>query len=117
MVQVKTGFQLDEANLFSTHHLHSALAFIGCLPAAQLDGALARLEQDRVVEVDGWTIGKLLVSPNTRAGNYLSCELQHALGFIRQRIGRHAVRKAADRMFFPDELIQFLAWEASLDRR
>ena len=44
----------------------------------------------------------------------LQIELDHAVQFIRARMNRYRRDKEPARMFFPGDLIQFLAWESGL---
>jgi hypothetical protein len=61
--------------------------------------------------------GKLLVAeftgPRADTQPYLVRSLDQVLNFIEHRLSRYSDRKQADRLFFPDDLMQFLAWRSS----
>ncbi|MBZ9715594.1 hypothetical protein [Deinococcus multiflagellatus] len=65
-------------------------------------------------------VGTVLVCPQKRINQALLADYTHVIGledclkFIRRRMKKYATEKEASRLMFPDELIQFLAWEAGL---
>jgi len=63
-------------------------------------------------------VGKLLVTESSDRLNderdHLRRSLDEVLGFVDRRLKRYVRQKRADRLFFPDELMQFLAWRQSV---
>jgi hypothetical protein len=94
-----------------------SLRFLG-VPARPVDDiANALTESATTVAGRYWLVGKLLITESSApiSGQpYLKRSLDDVLQFIDQRLARHADRKRADRLFFPDELMQFLAWRRSV---
>lgn len=123
VVEVKTG-RYDEATInraFDPGRVLYALRRIGAVTPPECEEACHRLARESVVHYGAFSFAKVLVSsPENQAGNlenttpHLQIELKEAVDFIRARMNRYRGDKAVARMFFPDDLIQFFAWEAGL---
>jgi hypothetical protein len=73
----------------------------------------AGLEQLPAVQVGSWTIAKLLVTDQLLEHDaWLSITLADADAFIIDRIVSYKGDKRADRLRFPDDLMQYLAWKS-----
>ncbi len=112
IVQVKTGPRFDAAGAFTLDRLRYALAFLGCVSEHDCDRVSAELEGSATVEAEGWIIAKLLIANEANQPDAVCVPLDSALDFIQDRLARFGERKAADRLFFPDPLMQYLAWSA-----
>ncbi|MBL8528753.1 MAG: hypothetical protein JNL68_13785 [Burkholderiales bacterium] len=118
VVQVKTGEPASAGEAFNDNRLRRGLRFIGALPEEALARVVTELELGATSLHDGWVFAKLLIAENLRDdGNAVGVPLNDALKFIQSRLQTHRVRKAADRLFFPDELMQYLAWRAGQEDR
>jgi hypothetical protein len=118
VVEVKTGSTPSAGQAFDRERILYALKFLG-VPGRPVDNiANALTENATTLAGSYWLVGKLLITespaPITRQP-YLQLSLDNALRFIDQRLTLHADRKRADRLFFPDELMQFLAWRRSIE--
>lgn len=117
IVQVKTGNRFDAAGAFTPDRLRYALAFLGCVGEHVCDRVVAELEGTATVEAEGWIIAKLLIANEADQPDAACVSLDSALDFIQDRLGRFGQRKAADRLFFPDSLMQYFAWSAGRGQR
>jgi hypothetical protein len=115
VVQVKTGIERGADAAFDATRLRRSLAFIGAVSEASLDEIVERLADAPTASLDGWTFAKLLIAEHPRERSTLCVSLNDALTFVESRLRAFACRKSNDRLFFPDELIQFLAWKAGVD--
>jgi hypothetical protein len=117
IVQVKTGLSSSAGKAFDHERTLYALKFLG-VPARPIDHiADALAENATTLAGRYWLVGKLLITESSAPiseQSYLTRSLNDVLRFIEQRLARHADRKRADRLFFPDELMQFLAWRRSI---
>lgn len=123
IVEVKTGVinagSLETA--FGRERLSYAFRRFGVLQSSSLTQALDTLAEASIAKVGAFSFGKLLISNSVprskgiaQAQNYLHLHLTEAIGFIRERMKRYHRQKSTARMFFPSELIQFLAWESGV---
>lgn len=117
IVQVKTGDRFDAAGAFTLDRLRYGLAFLGCVGEHVRDRVVAELEGKATGEAEGWIIAKLLIATEANQPDAVCVSLDSALAFIHDRLGRFGERKAADRMFFPDPLMQYFAWSAGCGPR
>lgn len=113
VVQVKTGKKSGAGKAFEPVRLGHAIRFLGVVPPDEAQSLAASLTDKPKIEhgID-WTIAKLLVSERPRNMGNLGMTLDDALKFVSCRLASFAKPKAADRLFFPGELMQFLAWSA-----
>ena len=112
VVQVKTGAEGSAGDAFDAERLRRGLRFVGAVPEPALQGVVQELGEKATSSHDGWVFAKLLIAEEPRDTKAVGVPLKDALGFIEGRLRHHAERKAADRLFFSDELMQFLAWRA-----
>jgi hypothetical protein len=123
IVEVKTGgFNagvLETA--FSRERLSYALRRFGVLQSNSLPQTLEKLAEASIAKVGTFSFGKLLISNSVprstgiaQTQNYLHLHLTEAIAFIRERMRRYHRQKSTARMFFPSDLIQFLAWESGV---
>lgn len=125
IVEVKTG---DQAPWPDEGRLERSIRRLGLVPAPQAPQVAAALLPNRgprtvaapqvVVDPRG-VIGTLLVCPKTRVPKLRQrythvISLEHCDRFIRDRMSAYSHQKFAGRLFFPDELIQSLAWRAGM---
>lgn len=118
VVQVKTGEVGTPGAAFDVARMTVALRFIGAAGEVAV-GRLAEELRTRAVtdSLGGWRFAKVLIAEHPREEGVVAMPLATALDFIEDRLRRHADRKGPDRMFFGDELMQFLAWKAGQHRR
>jgi hypothetical protein len=112
IVQVKTGTRTGHGEAFGQPRVKAALERVGLWPP----GVVAPLARDlgRAACTAGphdTRVAKLLIasSPCSHPEVHLSMLMGDAVAFIRRRFQRYRDPKAADRLLFNDELIQFLA--------
>ena len=60
-----------------------------------------------------YRLGKLLFSQRPVSGAWLNITLQESEQFITDRLQKYSDLKRQARMFFPDELMQYLAWKTN----
>ena len=113
IVQVKTGQDACPGHAFDRDRLLVAVKRMGMLSSADLlDSAVRTLEQEARWESNEWVIAKLFVSRyNGPDGCYLKRTLPEINGWIMSRLNSYVDVKDANRLFFPDELMQYLAWQ------
>jgi hypothetical protein len=113
IVQVKTGHETAPGRAFERARLEYAIGFLGVVPPDLVNGLAGKLAEKPSVEFStDWTIAKLWVAEEPTNSGALSVTLQAALKFICARLASHTERKYADRLMFPDDLMQFFAWQA-----
>jgi hypothetical protein len=120
IVEVKTGSRLAARAVqtsFGEKRLLQALQRTGFWPLAECRSAADALAGAPEYARAGIKAAKLLISscPPSSA-NLPACHqmrLSHVNSFIKLRMQQYDFRKAPDRMFFPDDLIQYLAWESA----
>ncbi len=129
--EVKTGKYKKSAvnNSFKQDRLRYAIMRLGAMPLDMVDGAVRELLDSPVISRDvfgrPFTVAKVLlhVAKNRPGENdewalpLTPChviDLSEALRFIHARMKKYAEPKGASRMFFPGDLIQFLAWSAGV---
>lgn len=122
IVEVKTGpvTNADLNRAFATERLKNSLRRFGVLTSSQIESVVADLAHNRLARHETYCFGKLLISNETThsrsemfSNECLHLRLIDAVAFLRNRVRRYQTEKFAARMFFPSDLIQFLAWEAT----
>ena len=122
IVEVKTGRSDRSAGsrAFSEDRLRVAVRRFGVLPQKDVDPLVARLVSCAVVAGPNSTFAKIFITPNLKktasSGEPLAwCDLslKEIVAFIQSRMLDYRSRKQADRMFFSNDLIQYLAWQES----
>lgn len=115
IVQVKTG-QFDQTDLlksFSKETLAYAIKRIGLVAESEVPSLVAELNDCAKLSKDDFLLAKLAVigrplnDSNERP--FIIKDIHEIDEFIRDRIKEHELTKRADRMFFSDPLIQYLA--------
>lgn len=112
LVQVKTGnASRTDAGAFDPPKLRMALRRVGLWNQTEVEDCVAALQSAPVVSDSKAQVAKLLVASNAQVldERYRTLALSEALSFIRGRFATYRQTKQADRLFFNDELIQFLA--------
>lgn len=111
IMQAKTGDDPDHGQAFATARVKSAVERTGLWPAdavGQLVDELG-LPGRASAEARGIRIAKLLITSNPcGCDEHLEMAMRDAVVFIRERFRKYR-EKPKDRLFFHDELIQFLA--------
>lgn len=123
IAEIKTG-QYGKASInraFHPQRVLYALRRLGVVPLKQCESVCRALCNQRVVHHQDISFAKVLIASSARMTGssdnvtpHIHLELAEALGFIRARMNRYRSAKAAARMFFPGDLIQFFAWEAGV---
>lgn len=117
IVQVKTGRKNEPGRAFEPERLKYALQFVGAFPEEDLDAIVKQLHTKPVVyAVNDWVVAKVLFAEEPDQTCAVPVLLGDAITFIEDRLAEFHNRKSADRLFFPDELMQFLAWRSSKRR-
>lgn len=115
IVQVKTG-QFDQMDLlksFSKETLAYAIKRIGLVAESEVPSLVAELNDCAKLSKDDFLLAKLaVIGRPLNDGNerpYIIKDIHEIDEFIRDRIKEHESTKRADRMFFSDPLMQYLA--------
>ncbi|MEX2121601.1 MAG: hypothetical protein WD847_18585 [Pirellulales bacterium] len=127
LCEVKTGYYAKEAvrRSFDPDRMEYAVRRIGVLPKGAAAHVCEQLARESVVHRGNHSFVKVLMARANRqrsnlsqgrlaTASYCTIDLEEAIGFIRQRMERYRPEKMRGRMFFPSELIQYLAWEAGV---
>lgn len=111
IAQVKTGREQTCRGAFTEAKLRRALRRVGLWEAGDVKTCAQKLHKVALVSDPKAQIMKLLVAeePQQQLDSYRTLPLRDALAFVRQRFDAYRETKRADRLFFHDELIQFLA--------
>lgn len=129
--QVKTGSYQKTSinNAFSEIRLRESIRRIGIMPSSEADKVANRLYEEEVVEKGDIVFAKVLMawkhahsegwpSKDTENGVQMhpccKIHLDDAITFIEGRMEKYAEPKKAGRMFFPSELIQYIAWSKGI---
>ena len=115
IVQVKTG-QFDQMDLlksFSKETLAYAIKRIGLVAESEVPSLVAELNDCAKLSKDDFLLAKLaVIGRPLNDGNerpFIIKDIHEIDEFIRDRIKEHESTKRADRMFFSDPLMQYLA--------
>ena len=112
IVEVKTGQVDREIRGWRLERLAAALRRLGMFEQGRVPEIVEQLEQASALDVDSWTIVKLLVTKQPfPEGYWVNLTLDDADDFIGRRITAYKADKSADRLRFPDDLMQYLAWK------
>lgn len=114
IVRVKSGQSNDPGSAFAPDRLQYALQFMGIVPDDKTNEVSKTLEAGKSYKGEpDWLIAKLFVAEAPNCDEAINIKLNCALNFIEKRLHAYSDRKSANRMFFPDELTQFLAWQST----
>jgi hypothetical protein len=110
IAQVKTGAHSD-AGAFDAAKVQRALCRVGLWEIEEVTAIVEVLRNSALFADAKAQVVKVLVASEPRAqeDRYRILSLCEVLGFLRQRFERYQGPKEADRLFFKDELIQFMA--------
>jgi hypothetical protein len=111
IIEVKTGAVGREIRGGRPERLRAALLRFGMFDRGRVPEIARQLERANSVDANSWTIAKLLVTKQpSRRRYWLNLTLTDADHFIANRIREYRTPKLADRLRFPDDLMQYLAW-------
>lgn len=114
IVEVKTGRINPDRRWWRRERLQAAVLRLGILDRRDVPAITGGLEQLPAVQVGSWVIAKLLVTDQPREhDSWLNLALDDADEFIVDRIVSYKGDKRADRLRFPDDLMQYLAWKST----
>jgi hypothetical protein len=115
IVEVKSGRwdanDLKGANL--EWKTRTWLGRTGMIPQSEVEKVVAQLRDKRLAEWNGAQFARLLICTNglTRDIPWNVLDLEAAEAFILDRMKKYPVEKFGGRLFFPGDLIQYLAWK------
>lgn len=111
VVQVKTGREGTDDRAFNRPFLLQALRRTGLWTSQAAEACATALEGAATHDTEEAQVAKLLVAsePRVQESRYRVLSLPQALAFIQARFQTYREAKQASRLFFPDDLIQFLA--------
>jgi hypothetical protein len=112
IIEVKSGSNVsknDMKDAFSRERLRKAIYRFGIFPKSRVPSITAKLQNEKQIKVDSWLVAKLAVTEEGVAGPWLNLLLYEADQFIQNRISLSS--KYRDRVYFPNALIQYLAWK------
>ena len=113
IVQVKAGHGGgDSARAFERSRLTDAVRFIGQWNAQEVPPIVDALRRGPDLEVDDWTVVKLLIGMTQLDTAHFLSLADEATTFVRHRM--QYARKRSDWVYFPDDLIQYLIWHPPL---
>lgn len=134
----KWGIEIDKCNLafivevtsskninvqalkrkFSSERLKQAIRRFGIFLEDEVSCMVKMLEQNEKYIRDQWVVAKLVVTEKAIRDyrlnlphSCLNLLLNDADKFIQKRIKSYSREKYSDRIYFPDALIQYLAWK------
>lgn len=111
IVEVKTGTPFGDIRAWRPERLRAAVQRLGMFGPNLIEDLVEELSVRSTATRVGWPVAKLLVSNTPRPGDsWLNLTLERAEDFIRQRIHNYEAEKRADRLFFPEPLMQYFAW-------
>lgn len=120
IVEVKTSPHLGSEAVkraFSKDRLLYALERTGFWPQKECHRIAGKLHAGAAYKTEVYHVAKLLISNSVPVGEDLppcfQLRLNDVNSFIQARMQKYDFRKAPDRMFFPDDLIQYLAWAST----
>jgi hypothetical protein len=117
IIEVKTSPGANrsklEKNSFNRSRMTQAVRRMGMFKSQDAESIVSDLQHEALTaRRDSYRIGKLLFSQRVVRGAWLNITLQEAEKFIQKRLTKYSDPKRQARMFFPDELMQYLAWKA-----
>ena len=113
IVEVKSGTINLEIKAFREERIKCAIRRMGCLKKNRINLVVKELKDASFVKKNGWIIAKLLIrgkNEEERDG-CLNLTLEEANDFIISRIKTHGASKSGAKLFFPDELMQYIMWK------
>lgn len=112
IVEVKTGEAYGPIRAWRPERLRAAIQRLGIFEANLVEDIVEELRARSSTTRGNWSVAKLLVSNVPRADDlWHNLTLEDAEDFIRQRIHNYEAEKRADRLFFPESLMQYFAWK------
>lgn len=122
LVEVKTGKTgLQQVSpCFQKPRLIRGIERMGLVPRAEIPALVDRFAKNRILDCDGFALAKLAIvrqQPHPTSGlRYFVMGIDEITSFIEKRMSDYKNPKSADRMFFPDPLIQYFAAKAGLEQ-
>jgi len=111
IVEVKSGKHGYNIPAFQKNRLTNSIKRIGCFEESIIEEFIEEFLQNPIFERDKWVLGKLLIT--VKKYNPTKCirlDLKGANDFIISRIEKYQDPKMSDRIFFPDDLFQYMIW-------
>jgi hypothetical protein len=102
---------------FSTDRLEQAIWRFGIFPRNEVCCIAKRLQEEKYIYIEkrDWIVAKLAVTDGINSDQeqspWLHLLLSNADKFLQERINAYSSEKYTDRSYFPDALIQYLAWK------
>ncbi|OIQ60533.1 hypothetical protein [Neomoorella thermoacetica] len=118
IVQVKSGQNPKKDKVmraFNYERLVSAVKRCGMFPCSMASEIANKLEMLPKVHQNEWTIIKLAVLEKTIKGPWYILYFSEMESFIINRLKAYSNEKYRDRIFFPDHLIQYIAWKQGIN--
>lgn len=123
IVEVTSAQNISHCSIkskFSDERLKQAIWRFGIFPKEDVSCLVERLQNEKYIEKGNWIVAKLAVTDRTISsqgqGPRLHLLLKDADIFLQKRIKAYS-SKYSDRMYFPETLIQYLAWRENLNVR
>jgi hypothetical protein len=112
IVEVKSGqcSLSDIKKSFSKERLLYAVDRVGIFPHKQNIDISKQLVKNMSICLDDYIIYKIAITGNNMPGTWVNMTLDQIHTFILKRMRRYKEDKGPSRMFFPEPLIQFIAW-------
>ncbi len=119
IIEVKTSPNANRSeireNSFNRSRIKQAVQRMGMFKLEDTEDIVDELWSTAVTTKRGpYRLGKLLFSQRPVRGAWLNITLQESEQFIKDRLQKYSDLKRQARMFFPDELMQYLAWKSAL---
>ncbi len=119
IIEVKTSPNANRSeireNSFNRSRIKQAVQRMGMFKLEDTEDIVDELWSTAVTTKRGpYRLGKLLFSQRPVRGVWLNITLQESEQFITDRLQKYSDLKRQARMFFPDELMQYLAWKSAL---
>lgn len=115
--EVKTG-GYSTKELFKPEHVNYCLGRLGFVPPDHVAAVGVDLASRKTVEIAGnYQVCKLLIANGgVRNGDFLFCDLESVIHFLRARVAKYSKEKYRDRTFFSSVLFQSTIDLVSLNR-
>ena len=115
IAEAKTGDWGGITESFSKDRLSIAVSRLGIWP--ETAGLVEDLASNRSSRHEGWTVMKMAFLKSAfESPLFHTVTLAQAESFIRARIVKYRERKFAHRLFFHDDLMEYLMWSVYRDR-
>jgi hypothetical protein len=118
IIEVKSGdCRCSDIKAFSPDRLRYSLRMLGFFNSENLEIAIQELRENSIFIQQDKVIVKLVISENTMEGDWKNLQLECVDTFIRNRVRDFNQYKWANRILFPNQIMQYIIWQDHQQRR